>query len=293
MLYDSAFLGGQIRVSLPSFPDQVAIYLFLFNLPHILASFFPFMSREILTHYRKRIALGNIFIFCTFIPLYYISPWTTFLLLSVWTVFHVVFQQTGLSRMYMMTRSSIFYDYWKWVIGIFSCYLYILIYPSKIYSYLAPYKSLFIYAGMLAIAILTILVMRESETHKGRLYAGMTGVLILTSGAAFHFGYYMLAILGPRIVHDVTAFSFYIVHGMNSSKNLESDSVFRKLQVPFDVTPYIILAISFSVGYALTHGMAGNLSVPITIYVSLLHYYLDAFAWKKGSLLRNDIAFSY
>ena len=40
-------------------------------------------------------------------------------------------------------------------------------------------------------------------------------VMALQAGLFYAEGYLFLAILGPRLVHDVTAFTFYIVHDMN------------------------------------------------------------------------------
>jgi hypothetical protein len=249
------------------------------------------MSRTILVQYRKRLLVGSGLILITILPLLYVQPYLAYLLVSIWTVFHVVFQQTGLSQMYMKHRSP-YYDIWKWSIGLLACYIYIMFYPSIVHALLIPYKDPILLVATPILVLLTVLVMKGSKTSRGMWYSGATGSLIIASAVSFFLGYHLLAILIPRIVHDVTAFTFYIVHGMNSSADTSSDSIFRSLYLPYFMIPIIILGLSLGLGYLLTQGIAVAATIPIIFFVSLMHYFTDGFAWKRDSLLRKQIRFS-
>ena len=287
---DQLFMSGVLRSTLPSFPDQVALYAFLFNFPHILASFFPFMSKSVLVQYRKRLTVGSLLIIGIFFPLLAYDASIAYIAISIWTVLHVIFQQTGLALMFMRAPSH-YYHYWKWVGGLLGCYIYIQIYPSVFFSKLILYENIVLGLGVLVICVCTLLLMRDSTTKEGRQYVAATGVMFVSVAGLFYVGYPLFAILVPRIVHDVTAFTFYITHGLNASSKKFSDSLFRVWHVPTLFVPIIIVCGSILLAHILTSGMVGKLTISIVIFLSLLHYYLDAFAWKKGSALRENIAF--
>jgi hypothetical protein len=107
-------------------------------------------------------------------------------------------------------------------------------------------------------------------------------------------GYPLLAILVPRVVHDVTAFAFYSTHDCN--RNLEKTrNLFYRLVfwIPIPrvvLVPLVAIAITFPVLLYVQNG--GPFAIELAVAVTLMHYYTDAFVWKSGSLHRASIRFS-
>src|SRR5207253_2414381 len=103
-----------------------------------------------------------------------------------------------------------------WTLIAFGSVLYYAIYSSIHHSADTMWWihfSLWALAGLAF--ILTLICHARIQTTMGRLYLWGNALMSLQSGLFYSEGYLFLAILGPRLVHDFTAFTFYVAHDVN------------------------------------------------------------------------------
>ena len=116
------------------------------------------------------------------------------------------------------------------------------------------------------------------------------------------------AILVPRLVHDATAYTFYITHDYNKHHNHPQNylyryaarlniSVFIVLPLCSFVLAFVLQAYGDNLVSALTEYLFGiDIRKAITLgllgYLALMHYYTESITWKGDSPYRRFIAFS-
>jgi hypothetical protein len=132
--------------------------------------------------------------------------------------------------------------------------------------------------------------------------------LVLSSFYLFVQQYYFFAILVPRLVHDATAYIFYVAHDYNKHHLQPQNSLYR-YAARCHLSIFIVLPLcSFLLAFVLqSYGdnavnqvseflFGIEIRKAITLgflgYLALMHYYTEAFTWKHGSPYRRFIAFS-
>ena len=117
-----------------------------------------------------------------------------------------------------------------------------------------------------------------------------------------------MAILMPRLVHDITAYSFYVTHDVNRHGVRPQNGLFKvahSLRVPvFVVLPALSFVLTYllqAYGDALVDFLAQSLfsvhiykaiTLGLIGYLALMHYYTESFVWAANSPLRKYIRFS-
>src|SRR5262249_43105976 len=115
--------------SLPRNPEQLRILTVFIALPHIIASALSFIDKEYVDFYRPRLyRAALIFAICGFlIPAY--SVVAMFALYALYTVFHVIAQQTGITTL-MTGKPTREFTVWKWSLITSSWVVYFLIFDG-------------------------------------------------------------------------------------------------------------------------------------------------------------------
>jgi hypothetical protein len=158
--------------------------------------------------------------------------------------------------------------------------------------------------GALA-AVLTLACHWRIPTAMGRFYLWANALMVLQSSVCYWQGYAFLAILGPRLVHDLTAFTFYIAHDVNRHGTRPQNLLYRlasKLGMGvFWVCPAVAILLTYLIGRfadplanlvvtpVLGHSLPYAASFVIVGYLGLLHYYTEVFTWKQGSPYRRHV----
>ena len=131
---------------------------------------------------------------------------------------------------------------------------------------------------------------------------------MLSSFYLYQQQYYFLAILVPRLVHDATAYTFYVTHDYNRHHAKPHNFMYRIGRL-FHIPLLIVLPLSsFALAFALqaygddfiSHlsdfffGVSIHKVITLGLlgYLALMHYYTEAFTWKNDSPYRRYIAFS-
>ena len=99
----------------------------------------------------------------------------------------------------------------------------------------------------------------------------------------------MFSVLIPRIVHDTTAFTFYINHDYNRNRVSTRNFIYRhtnKLCVPVPLAcPLLALGVNgLLIGFT-------NMSVNPFFYapITMIHYYTERLIWRRGTIHRKSV----
>jgi hypothetical protein len=314
MAADYLFTGGYIRSRLPNSPDTFLFGPLLFGTPHIIASSVILATNvAYLRAYWLRLLLFTVGILLFFgggnavIPYVCsvlgveIGAYEVFLaVVGGWTVLHVIKQQTGLGKG-LCRYSGFVYEAWGWTLVAFGSIIYFAFYHG-----FSPDIAVWIHRLLWVLAAvalaLTVYCHTRIPTAMGRLYLWGNALMVLQGGLFYTQGYSFLAILAPRLVHDVTAFAFYVVHDVNRHRTMPQNLLYglvSKLGLGIVwVCPVVAVLLTFLIGrymdplvdFVVGHDLPYRPSFLIVGYLALLHYYTEAFTWRKGSPYRQYVA---
>ena len=307
---DGWFWHGFLRESLPSRPTHFLLFQILFGTPHIIASALVLVSNtEYLKFYQRNLlwmtaaiaiffGVGSLFI-----------PYRVFyVLVAAWTVYHVLKQQHGVARGVCRLPQWAFYLLlWLSVAAGLVVYIGIFLKNSLDVQQTEWIKQI---AGLLCAGLFlsALYCQRYVSTAFGKWFFWSNIFLVLSSFYLFLQQYYFLAILVPRLVHDATAYIFYITHDYNRHHNHPQNFIYHyaaRCNIPiFIVLPvcsfllaFVLQAYGDNIVSAITEIFFGvEIHKAITLgllgYLALMHYYTEAFTWKQESPYRRFIAFS-
>ncbi|MGZ8160579.1 MAG: hypothetical protein ACXWT4_17510 [Methylobacter sp.] len=309
-LFDGLFWQGALQQSLPSSPKQFLLFQVLFGTPHIVASSILLVSNtEYLKFYKLKVILMTVAIAMIFGLGSLFIPYTVlYVTVAAWTVYHVLKQQIGVGRgLYRLPDWAFYLLLWLSVAAGIFVYIGIFL-KNSLDAQQVEWITLI--AGGLCVGLIgtALLCQRYVTTQLGKWFLWSNVFLVLSSFYLFAQQYYFLAILVPRLVHDATAYIFYVVHDYNKHHQQPQNLMYRyaaRCHLPvFVVLPLCSFALAFvlqsygdsavnlitefffgvEIRKAITLGLLG--------YLALMHYYTEAFTWKQGSPYRRFIAFS-
>ncbi|MGZ5010527.1 MAG: hypothetical protein ACXV74_06155 [Methylobacter sp.] len=309
-LFDGWFWQGFLQQNLPSNPKHFLLFQVVFGTPHIVASSILLVSNtEYLKLYKLKIILMTAAIIVVFgVGSLFIPYKALYMTVAAWTVYHVLKQQLGVGRSLYRLPDWVFYLL-LWMSVTAGIFIYIGIFmKNSLDAQLLEWVKLV--AGGLCVGLVCIALLCERylTTQSGRYFLWFNVLLVLSSFYLFIQQYYFLAILIPRLVHDATAYIFYVVHDYNKHRRQPQNFMYRyaaRCHLPvFIVLPLCSIALAFvlqsygdSAVNAITELFFGvEIRKAITLgllgYLALMHYYTEAFTWKQGSPYRRFIGFS-
>jgi len=307
---DSWFWHGFLRENLPTRPTHFLLFQILFGTPHILASTLLLVSNtEYLKFYQRNILLMTAAIAIVFgVGSLFIPYQVFYVLVAAWTVYHVLKQQHGVARGVCRLPQWAFYLLlWLSVAAGLFVYIGIFLKNSLDAQQTEWVKQI---AGLLCAGLFlsAIYCQRYVTTVFGKWFLWSNIFLVLSSFYLYLQQYYFLAILAPRLVHDATAYVFYVTHDYNRHHKHPQNFIYR-YAARCNVHIFIVLPVcSFVLAFVLqAHGdnmvsavtelfFGVEIRKAITLgllgYLALMHYYTEAFTWKQESPYRRFIAFS-
>ena len=308
-IFDSSFWNGYLQHNLPSSPKHFLLFQILFGTPHIIASAILLTSNnEYLKFYKTKILLMTIALAIFFgIGSQILSYRILYIMVASWTVFHVLKQQHGIARGICGLPEWAF-NLLLWLSVSAGILIYVGIFLNKVLSsQQASWINLA--SGGLCICLLlsSILCQRYVKTRFGKAFMWANTLLVVSSFYLYNQQYYFLAILVPRLVHDATAYIFYVTHDYNRHHGHPRNLLYRytsglKLHI-FIVLPLLSFSLAFllqaygnQVFNVITNFFFGvEIRKAITLgllgYLALMHYYTEAFTWKNNSPYRKYIGF--
>ncbi len=308
-LLDVFFLQGWLLENLPNSPGHFLLFQLLFGTPHILASSVLLLSNsDYLRFYQPKLITMSLLIIAVFgVGSLWIPYNVLYVIAASWTVYHVLKQQIGVGRsVYHLSNVSFYLLLWLSVgAGIF---IYVGIF---LHNSLNEQQTEWV--KYLASSFSVLLILKAVFCHfrignpLGKVFLWANTLLVVISLYFYLQDYYFLAILMPRLVHDATAYIFYMTHDYNKHQVQPQNWLYRcshRYKLPiFVVLPVLSVALTFilqiygnqmvSFFTEILFGIETTraISVGLIGYLSLMHYYTEAFIWKKGSPLRQFIFF--
>jgi hypothetical protein len=309
-MVDGWFWHGFLRENLPTRPTHFLLFQILFGTPHILASTIVLVSNaEYLKFYQHNILWMTAAIAIVFGVGSLFIPYRVFyVLVAAWTVYHVLKQQHGVARGVCRLPSWAFYHLlWLSVAAGLFVYIGIFLKNSLDAQQTEWIKQI---AGLLCAGLFlsATYCQRYVTTSFGKWFFWSNIFLVLSSFYLYVQQYYFLAILVPRLVHDATAYVFYVTHDYNRHHNHPQNFIYR-YAAHCNVHIFIVLPVcSFALTFVL-QAYGDNIVSAITVlffgveihkaitlgllgYLALMHYYTEAFTWKQDSPYRRFITFS-
>ncbi len=308
-LTDIYLFQGTLLQHLPSSPGHFLLFQLLFGTPHILASNVLLVTnKEYFAVYQKKIIMMTLAIVLFFaLASQLVSYYVLYVMVASWTVYHVLKQQHGVGRgIYQLPDWAFYLLLWLSIGAGISVYMGIFLKNTLSIQQAEWIRQLA--AGLVTCLVFsTFWCQRYVKTRFGRLFMWSNSLLIVASFYFYLQQYYFLAILIPRLVHDATAYIFYVTHDVNKHAGHPQNFLYRwaakiKLNV-FVVLPLLSFALTYVLQQygdqwvdALTQilfGMQVRQAVTVGLigYFSLMHYYTEAFTWKHGSPYRKYIRF--
>jgi hypothetical protein len=308
---DTGFWQGYLKESLPSSPEHFILFQILFGTPHIIASAIVLTSNsDYVKFYKRRLIWMSAAIICFFgLGSLFLPYRVLYILVACWTVFHVLKQQHGVARGVCRLPAWAFHLLlWLSIAAGILIYLGIFLKNGLDPQQAAEIKRM---AAILSVALLlaTALSQRYAASRSGKWFMWSNTLLVLSSYYLYAQQYYFFAILVPRLVHDATAYIFYITHDYNKHRQQPQNWIYR-LARRFKVHYFIVLPlISFGLAFVLqaygndaAHWIAYHLfgmeirkavTLGLLGFLGLMHYYTESFTWKLDSPYRKFISFTH
>jgi hypothetical protein len=308
-LGDTLFFNNRLLENLPSSPAHFLLFQILFGTPHILASSILLSSnRDYLQFYKSKFIVMTLIIIAVFgVGSLFIPYLALYIITACWTVYHVLKQQIGVGRGVYRLPNSLFY-WLLWLSVGAGVFIYMgMFLKDTVNAQQAEWIKYMAASLSLGLVLITGFCQRHVDNGLGKTFLWANTLLIVTSFYFYVQQYYFLAILMPRLVHDATAYIFYVTHDYNKHYQQPQNWLYQLAKcwsIPiFLVLPLLSALLTFvlqlygddlisfitqvffgvAVYKAITLGLIG--------YLSLMHYYSEAFVWKQGSPLRQFIAF--
>ncbi|MGZ4959407.1 MAG: hypothetical protein ACXV7J_09150 [Methylomonas sp.] len=309
-LLDQFGFDHALREILPSSPSHFLLFQILFGTPHIVASNLLIGSHsDYLGAFRNKLIGMTVFIIVFFgVGSLFIPYRVLYILTACWTVYHVLKQQHGIAKAVCRLPNWAFYlQLWLSVgAGIF---IYMGIFLKN--GLTAEQAEWVLNAASVltaALIVSTLICQKRVPSHMGQYFLWANTLLVASSWYVYSQHYYFLAILMPRLVHDISAYSFYVTHDVNRHGHQSPHALYRLASACRLPVAVVLPLSSFLLTYLLQeYGddlvnlvmqtlFATQIYKAVTLgligYLALMHYYTEAFVWSAGSPLRRYIRFS-
>lgn len=300
----------RLRELLPSSPSHFLLFQILFGTPHIIASNLLLLSHSdyLKTFKYKIIGMSGFIIVFFGVGSLFIPYKVLYVITACWTVYHVLKQQHGIAKAVCRLPKIGFYSQ-LWLSISAGIFIYLGIFLKNSLSEEMA-ELLQNTAAVLCMALLfsTLLCQKHVHSNTGIWFLWANTLLVLVSWYLYAQHYSFLAILMPRLVHDITAYSFYVCHDVNRHGKQPDIGMYRLATICRLPVGAVLPLLSFLLTFLLqSYGddwvnfitqtlfsvqIYKAVSLGLIGYLALMHYYTEAFVWSAGSPLRRYICFS-
>ena len=129
------------------------------------------------------------------------------------------------------------------------------------------------------------------ENQLGKIYFLGTHLIPILGVFYVVTGYPILALIVPRVIHDLTAYAYYITHDTNRFKQKQTNAIYKttsRFRLPiFLANPLISIALAYSIVQ-----LNSTTILSVLTCVFFLHYYTESFIWKNDTLHRMQIGYT-
>lgn len=300
---DLLWWGGSMRLPLPSEFQPTFWAHAAMGTPHIIASNVLLLTNvEYVQTYRRRVGYTLIWIALFFLMTWFTPYPVMFGIMGVLTIAHVFHQQMGIGK--GVSRCSPRpYAWWTWTGILMGALVYNVMYLGG-HAPRAVQVALYALCGALVVTFvaLTVVCHRTAVGAKGKAFLWANAAMAIVAAHFFFTGYLFLAALAPRIIHDTTAFAFYVVHDHNRHAEQPRNFLYRFARPlrlgTYWVAPAVAIGLTLLLQSYGENGLRALVlpvfgrapELPLSLYavtlLTLMHYSTEAVTWKRGSPYR-------
>jgi hypothetical protein len=260
------------------------LYILIFELPHIIASLIGFVDRGYFAAYKKYLVFGVPIMLATFYALYTANFTLAVGVYLAATMYHVIKQQTGIGHFFNLPKNFL-HSGWTWSLIIGTAMMYIAFGLVEQLGYQAVYVMQYgAYVVLGGGWLFALLLAWHTKCRRAIVYLAAIMLMFSLSAYILWLGYLFFAFLTVRIVHDITAFIFYIVHDMNRNYTTAYNLLYQwgpyrpwSLLV---IVPLVAMFLDAVIRFTITDSMIVYL---IVMTLGFSHYYLESLIWKRGA----------
>ncbi len=301
-------------------PIKVMWWIAILSTPHIIASLVTFADQEYLKHYASKLKKSVVIavILGILIPLavgYVLKPEdahhlsigalanfgseASLVIAAFYTTYHNLQQQYGISLMLMQERPAFIHHLWKWITIIPAGIVFLgMQYHHEGVDWGVWPQTITISAVSMVLAcavagrIIWQYMQKPGYSKIGLAYFCANAAMLLISLGLVVKGHILIAMLMPRVIHDLTAYWIYMVHDENRNAATMHNPIYA-LPKKFGIGPAAFcIPLSFIIGYALLKLSQGTYIVGfLVISLNYIHYYLEGHIWKRGTPHRQHVPF--
>jgi hypothetical protein len=302
---DHFVLGGRFLPygQLRNLDELVQLNLFS-GLPHVVASLITFADTEYWHHYQPRLRRGFLIAAAlTAVPLW-LSPWLggafPRIILMTYSMYHTMMQQVGLTALALQQRPTPAFTVWK-RLSVLIVMATAALATTKVSLPSAAFDPLAIALGLLLVLHWCALIATiregsaEATNPRAAVWSLWANSCMNTSAYALVLlDYTFLAVLVPRLIHDASGHIVYVTHDCNRNHPAPKNLVYNWLR--FTRLPPVILCplVSVAIGTFISFSNSSYLFFYcLQVTTPYLHYYLEAFIWKRDTPHRRHVAWAY
>lgn len=297
---DKGVLGGLLKQALPFRPEAWIWWIYLFGMPHVVASMNTLIDREYLSFYSWKLAY--VVAACLALPYalgWLAGPHAIFVAFAAFIVYHTIAQQFGITIVATARKPDRLFAVWKWSAVGAALSLYAMLYTlpvplvfvddSPLRSMLTSAAQIMLVCHVVAGAMLTWLT-RGNRLGVAHIVANT--LLVSAEFYFFHQGYFAFVVILARIIHEFTAWHIYATHDSNRALAGAHNLLFRAFAFTRAPVYLLSIALAFAMGIALTYGLLRfDTAGLLVVSLSFIHYWMEGFLWKGGSIHRRNLAF--
>ena len=286
-LLDRFVFDGALQKVLPQHPDQLLLWTVIFNVPHLIASELLLLDKEYLRFYRRPLlwALGAVavlWVACALVP-----PVPALWIATAITIYHVLGQQVGILRMMGGGDPGPLLACYRLLAVVIAMIAYAMLIPAIVDSPV-NLRSL----TVVCLVLLTLCfagIWRRLENTRARIYLLANHAMFFAFVPLVSTGYAFFFLLMPRVVHDLSAFSFYVVHDTNRNRGQTRGLLYHLFGFT-GLPPWVLLpSASIGIGWVVSELDPTSALHPIAL-ISFFHYIMEAITWRRSGLHRHSIA---
>lgn len=293
LLLDAAITGLDFSRRISFDAHLLLLVSLILQSPHAFASMFTFADREYVAAYKFTLLKCGLVAIGTIALILAVGDTVFMMCLMLYNFYHQNSQQAGIAAMVAQSKTRL-HNVWRWMAIIIESTGFLAILVRLDPSIHTTPEARLIYwliatLFLVIFAIVSVRVARQSRTGTGKLLIGAHTAMLFVYVGIFLLNLPLLMIIAPVVVHDLTAFAFYINHNVNRNRDTKYN-VFSKIR-NFAPLPEILLTPVVSLAAILILFLSGSTDTfsfaVASILINVMHIYVEGVIWKAGSLHRQ------
>lgn len=295
LLYIDWVTSGHLVASLPMRPEYWSIWIYIFGMPHVFASFILLADKQYWQEFQAKLVVSGIIIlmippvFTLFFDFYFL-----FFLFTALIVYHTVAQQFGIALIVSKIRPDRWHIIHTFAGSFIGVILYTYMYADARLELIMPFKPYLIdIAWVLSILVAGVTVRQymRATTSAGRLFLLCNLAMLVTMLILFTYGFQLLSIVIGRIIHEFTAWYIYSVHDHNRNAVVHHNVVFKRFPMIPSRYAGFILAFTLGIAFTFLSEQFDHFLALLIVSFSLYHYWIEGFIWKGASGPKQQVYF--